>query len=265
MITSTHNPRVQAVRKLQAQAKERRKGQSFVVEGVRLVEEALQAGWTVKQVFFTGQLDERGQAVVDRFAGRRVPIEQVNDTVMSSISETETPQGLLAVVSQQTPPLPPAPDFVLILDRLRDPGNLGTILRTALAAGVQGVLLAPGCVDAWSGKVLRAGMGAHFHLPIHSLRWPDIIGILKGSSTGLRIYLADSGEGIIYTHADFKAPTAIVVGGEAAGAGMEALSLADEKVHIPMPGGGESLNAAVAASILLFEVVRQRGSNKKPD
>jgi TrmH family RNA methyltransferase len=265
MITSVHNPRVQAVRKLQAQAKERREGQSCVVEGVRLAEEVLQANWKVTQVFFTNQLDERGRAVVERFVGRGVPVEEVNDRVMSSVSETETPQGLLAVVSQQTLPLPPALDFMLILDRLRDPGNLGTILRTALAAGVQGVLLAPGCVDAWSGKVLRAGMGAHFRLPIHSLCWPDIRDISREPTPGLKVFLADSAGGIAYTQADLRAPIALIVGGEAAGAGYEAQALADDRVHIPMPGGSESLNAAIATSILLFEVVRQRTANIKPD
>ncbi|HSB65053.1 MAG TPA: RNA methyltransferase, partial [Anaerolineales bacterium] len=174
-----HNPKVQAVRKLQSQARERHLQQAFVVEGVRLCEEALKAGWNTRQVFFTDLLDERGKSVVDGFAGRSAPVETVSQAVMEALSETETPQGLLVVVDQQILPLPPAPDFLLILDGLRDPGNLGSILRTARAAGVQGVLLAPGCVDAWSGKVLRSGMGAHFHLPIHSLHWPDIQGIVK--------------------------------------------------------------------------------------
>ena len=259
MITSVHNPKIQAVRRLQAQVRERREAQAFIVEGVRLAEEVLQSNWVAQQVFFTSGLDERGTAVVEDFRGRDVLVEQVGETVMEAMCETETPQGLLVVVHQQVLPLPPSPDFVLVLDGLRNPGNLGTMLRSAAAAGVQGVLLAPGCVDAWSGKVLRAGMGAHFRLPIHSLGWPEIKGIVKNPSRSLSVYLADSNGGIPYTRIDFRRPLALLVGGEAAGAGAEANGLADERVHIPMWGGSESLNAGVAASILLFEVVRQRG------
>ncbi len=177
---------------------------------------------------------------------------------MKTASETETPQGLLVVLAHRALPIPISPDFLLILDGIRDPGNLGTILRTAAAAGVEAVLLAPGCADAWSPKVLRAAMGAHFHLPIQDLSWPEIRHILKLSDKAMHIYLADSASGIPYTQADFRAPSVLIVGGEAYGAGKDATSLADEKVHIPMPGGSESLNAAVAASILLFEIVRQR-------
>jgi len=259
MITSVHNPKVQAVRKLQDQPKKRREEQAFIIEGVRLAEEALQAGWDAEQVFFTDLLDERGKRIVGEFSARHVPVEPVSSVVMNALSETETPQGLLVVVRQQTLTLPTNPDFLLIIDSVRDPGNLGTIIRSAAAAGVQGVLLAPGCVDAWSGKVLRAGMGAHFHISIYALGWAEIRRIVKGSTGTLKVYLADSAGGVSYTAADFRRPLALVVGGEAVGAGSEALSLSDEKVHIPMPGGSESLNAAIAASILLFEVVRQRG------
>jgi TrmH family RNA methyltransferase len=258
MITSVHNPRIQSIRKLLAHPKERQEQQAFVIEGVRLAEEALQGEWKAQLVLFTDALDERGKAVVDGFSAMGAHAEQVSEAVMKATSETETPQGLLAVLAQQTLPFPHKPDFLLILDGVRDPGNLGTILRTSAAAGVQAVLLAPGCVDAWSPKVLRAGMGAHFRLPIHNLSWLDIKNTLKLPTNRLQTYLADSAGGISYTDADFHAPLALIVGGEAAGAGNEAVSLTDKKVHIPMPGGSESLNAAIAASILLFEVVRQR-------
>ena len=234
--------------------------QAFVIEGVRLAEEALQGAWKARLVLFTETSGKRAQVVVDGFAARGAVVEQVSETVMKAISETETPQGLLVVLEQQTLPLPKGSDFLLILDAVRDPGNLGTVLRTSAAAGVQAVLLAPGCADAWSPKVLRAGMGAHFQLPIHSMSWKDIQRSLKQAPGNMRVYLADSAGGIAYTKADFRTPLALIVGGEAAGAGSEAASMADEKVHIPMPGGSESLNAAVAASILLFEVVRQRSN-----
>jgi TrmH family RNA methyltransferase len=258
MITSVHNPRIQAVRKLQTQAKVRRKEQAFVIEGVRLAEESLHARWTAQQVFYTDQLDERGKAVVDGFSTLVVPAEQVTGAVMKAVSETETPQGLLVVLKMHLLPIPAFPNFLLILDGMRDPGNLGAILRVAAGAGVQAVLLAPGSVDAWSPKVLRAGMGAHFHLPVHSLSWQDITLSLKRPDHSLQVYLADSAGGIEYTDADFCSPMALIVGGEASGAGSESLTLADQKVHIPMPVGSESLNAAIAAGILLYEIVRQR-------
>jgi TrmH family RNA methyltransferase len=260
MITSVHNSRVQEVRKLQAQAKKRREEQAFVVEGVRLAEEALKAGWEVNLVLYTDQLDARGMGLVEQFEMRGVPAEQVTPAVMKSLSETETPQGLLVVLNLNPIPIPASLHFLLILDGLRDPGNLGTVLRTAAAVGVQAVLLAPGCADAWSPKVLRAGMGAHFRIPVQALHWEEITQLVKGQSKPMKVYLADSAAGLPYTDADFHSPLALIVGGEASGAGSESAFLANLKVHIPMPGGSESLNAAIAASIILFEVLRQRGT-----
>jgi TrmH family RNA methyltransferase len=260
MITSVHNPKVQAIRKLQTQSRTRREEGKFVIEGVRLAEEALGSSWQVQEVWFTDQLDERGKPVLDGFAARGVPVEQVAQPVMKAVSETETPQGILVVLRLQTLPIPQNPNFILVLDGVRDPGNLGTILRTAAAAGVQAVLLAPGCADAFAPKVIRSGMGAHFRLPILHPGWEDIHRILKTPGRNLRVYLADSTGGSAYTQVDFKSPMALIVGGEAGGSGSDAALLADEKVHIPMPGGSESLNVGIAASILIFEVIRQRGT-----
>lgn len=260
MITSVQNPRIQSVRKLQAQAKARRQEQAFVVEGVRLVEEALEAGWQSHLVLYTSDLSERGLALVERFQQLGVPNEQVSSEVMETASDTQTPQGVLAVVAMRKLPLPAAVDFLLVADGLRDPGNLGTLLRTAAAAGVQGVLLPPGAVDPFSPKVVRSAMGAHFRLPVLCLEWESIREILHPPSMGPRfqVYVADSAGGVSYTQADFTRPTALIVGGEAEGAGMLAQELADARLHIPMPGKIESLNAAVAAAILIFEVLRQR-------
>ncbi len=180
--------------------------------------------------------------------------------VLKAAGDTETPQGILAVLPIRSLPLPPAPDFTLILDEMRDPGNLGTILRTACAAGVQAVLLSPGSADLYAPKVVRSAMGAHFRLPVHALDWPAIHSYLtsEGSERSLLRYLADSQKGQPYYQADFGSPLALIVGGEAEGAGREARELATGPVHIPMPGKAESLNAAAAAAVLLFEVVRQR-------
>jgi TrmH family RNA methyltransferase len=261
MITSVRNPKIQQIRNLLNHPKARREMQAFVVEGVRLVEEALLSGWEAKWVLHTDDLPPRGQVVVQNFAARGAVIETISPQVLKAVSDTETPQGILAVLTMRSLPIPPAPDFILILDGLRDPGNMGTILRTAVAAGVQAVLLPRGATDPFAPKVVRSAMGAHFHIPVHTLSWAEIQTCVKpsGKAIPLVVYLADSSGGSAYTRADFRTPLALIVGGEAAGAGAEAQSLADAHVHISMPGEAESLNAAIAAAILMFEVVRQRG------
>jgi TrmH family RNA methyltransferase len=174
---------------------------------------------------------------------------------MKSISETETPQGILAVLELTQLPIPNHPDFVLIPDQIRDPGNLGTLLRTAAAAGVQAVLLPPETTDAFAPKVVRSGMGAHFRLPIRSLNWEEVEQVVRSAS--LQVFLADM-DGQSCWETDLRQPVALVIGGEADGAGESARKLAHQKISIPMNGNVESLNAGVAGSVLIFEVVRQR-------
>jgi TrmH family RNA methyltransferase len=255
-ITSSHNPRLARVRALMEKRRQREEEQAFVVEGVRLVEEGISAGWQAELVLFSGDLSERGQASLDRFASLGVETLEVAPRLMESVAGTETPQGLLAVFHRQTLPLPDRLNFALITDNLRDPGNLGTLLRSAAAAGVQAVLLSHGTTDAFAPKVLRAGMGAHFHLPVLSLTWDEIRAMC--SERGLRVFLAEAAEGAACWDLDLRRPLAMMVGSEAEGASREAKALAYEPICIPMPGKSESLNAAIAASILLFEVVRQR-------
>jgi len=142
----------------------------------------------------------------------------------------------------------------LILDKIRDPGNLGTLLRSAQAAGVDLVLIPPETSDPFAPKVVRSGMGAHFRLPILHADWNEIRARLGKTP----VYLAETENAIPCWETDFKSALALVVGGEAEGASPEARELASQNVVIPMPGGMESLNAAVAGSVLMFEVVRQR-------
>lgn len=260
MITSIRNPKIQWVRSLQARARNRRAEQAFVIEGVRLVEEAAAAGLAPLLVIHTPGLSERAQAALGAICSLDTPAFEVSETVFQAASDTQTPQGLLAVLPWPKLPLPPSLDPILIPDAVRDPGNLGTILRAAAAAGVGAVLLPPESVDPFAPKVVRAGMGAHFRLPIHALSWEKIQAYLDQPVAGLprRTFLAAAGMGLPYTQADFGPPLALIVGGEAAGAGPGARELAHDWVHIPMPGGGESLNVALATGILLFEILRQR-------
>jgi len=254
MITSTHNSKVQLARSLLGRSRERRKTDAFVAEGVRLVEEALVVGWPFQFVLAGERLKERGRALVADLQSRGVEVEIVTNDLMQSVSETETSQGILAILDNLLLPVPQALSFALILDQIRDPGNLGTLLRTAAAAGVQAVFLPPETADAFAPKVVRAGMGAHFRLPIHALNWDDI----RTHTDGLQIHLADTEGAISCWEVDFRSPLALIVGGEADGASRLAQGLATSKLCIPMPGMTESLNAAVAGAILMFEVVRQR-------
>jgi len=253
MITSAHNPKVQLVHSLLGRPKERREAKAFVAEGVRLVEEALSTGWSMQFVLYAPGLGERGRELIKMLVAKNIEVEQVSDTLLNSISETETSQGILAVLDHSLPSIPQSLNFVLIPDSIRDPGNLGTLLRTADAAAVQAVFLPPETTDAFAPKVVRAGMGAHFRLPIHSLTWEEI----RTATRSLKVYLADM-QGSPCWQADFRLPLALIVGGEADGATEAARKLSNMSVSIPMPGKAESLNAGVAGEILLFEVVRQR-------
>jgi len=254
MLTSTKNPRIQQIRKLQKSARVRRETGSYLVEGVRLVEEALEAGCRPELILYTENINLRGQKILTGFKNHGVEVQLVSSHVMQAASDTQTPQGILAVLPLLSLPIQKHPNFFMILDGVRDPGNLGTILRTSLAAGVDGVLLPPGGVDPFSPKVVRAAMGAHFQLSINLMDW----GGIKSRLREFTVFLAESLEGQPYYKSNFDTPVAIIIGGEAQGAGSQAQKLADSRVHIPMPGKSESLNAAVAAAILMFEVARQR-------
>jgi TrmH family RNA methyltransferase len=225
---------------------------------VRLVEEALAAGWSFRYALHSPELTQRGQALVSNLKAADVDIEPVAENLMAALAETETPQGILAVLDLVDLPIPDAPTFVLIPDSIRDPGNLGTLLRTAEAAGVQAVFLPPETTDAFAPKIVRAGMGAHFRLPIIALAWDEIQRITV--SLKLTVILADMESGIPCWQADFRPPLALIIGGEAEGASQPARQLAETQVHIPMPGKAESLNAAIAGAVLMFEVTRQRSN-----
>jgi TrmH family RNA methyltransferase len=260
MITSVHNPKIKQIRALLTRRKDRQEAGVFVLEGIRLVEDAVRAGWSPLLAVYSSPLTARGEKLIEQMRQGGVQIEEAEAAVMRSLSDTETPQGLLAIVPRRKLPLPLELDFLLIADNLRDPGNLGAILRSAAAAGVQAVLLPPGTVDAFSPKVVRSAMGAHFHLPILELDWKEIQSLLKGKGSvqPIRILAAESDHGQAIWQEDLRQPVALLVGSEAEGPSPQGLSLADQVVHIPMPGQSESMNAAAAAAILLFEVVRQR-------
>jgi TrmH family RNA methyltransferase len=253
MITSSQNPKLKLVRSLMGRPKERREANAFVAEGVRLIEEAVTAGWKFQFVLYSDGLNERGQDLLKVLIAHRIDVEEVAGDLLQKLSDTETPQGILAVLDLATLPLPESPNFVLIPDQIRDPGNLGTLLRTAAATGVQAVLLPPETTDPFAPKVMRSGMGAHFRIPVCEATWEQI----KAYTSGLDVVLADM-HGVVCWEADLTRPFALMVGSEAEGASADGRKLATRKVSLPMAAKVESLNAGVAGSVLMFEVVRQR-------
>lgn len=257
MITSNQNSKIKLVRALLGRSKERREAGAFVAEGVRLVEEAAKTNWNFRFVLFDETLSERGKLQAENLKSRGVDVEEVSASVMKSISETEAPQGILAVLEFTNLPIPQSTNFILIPDQIRDPGNLGTLLRSAAASGVQAVLLPPETTDAFAPKVLRSGMGAHFRLSIHSMSWEEI----GKAVTGLQVYVADM-EGQPCWETDLCNPVGLIIGSEAEGASESARKLTNGKISIPMSGEIESLNAGVAGSVLMFEVMRQRNSKQ---
>jgi len=260
MITSIQNPKIQRIRDLLVHSRSRSEQKAFVIEGIRLVEEAVQSGVKLESLYYSSQINQRGMALIEKMRLAGFLTEEVESSLLNRLSDTETSQGILAVMPEQKASLPDALDFTLILDSIRDPGNMGTILRTACAAGVKAVFISPECVDIYSPKVLRSAMGAHFHIPILEKNWQMIKSDIYGRSVDPVIYLADVCQGEPLWKCDLTLPVGLIISSEASGASAEAIAFADHKIHIPMPGGFESLNASIAAAILLFEVVRQRSN-----
>lgn len=256
VITSTANDSVKYVRSLYRR-RVRYGERAFVAEGLRTVEEALKTGLRPTFIFHTSAVlaSARAVAIVSQSGQRGAHVSIVSEPVMAAMADTVTPSGILAVLPMPAAGVPPRSQWVLILDRVRDPGNLGTILRAALAAGVDLAVTTAGTVDVYSPKVVRSAMGAHFSLNL----WVDQDWTAVGNAlSGLQVLIACPERGAPYWEIDWRRPTALVIGGEAEGVAAEAEQLASGFVTIPMRSGVESLNAAMAASVLLFEAARQR-------
>lgn len=261
MITSIKNPKIRIVRDLISAKKHRNAAQAMVLEGVRLVEEALKANAEIRQCMFSKNLSERGKSLLIEIEQRANQIEEVSPDLMDRISDTQTSQGILLICSTPAIPFPQTPDFILALDLIGDPGNLGTILRTAAALEIDGIFLTPGTTDPFAPKVLRAAMGAQLHLPIC---W-KAAGEIKEfcSKTGHQLLLTISLMNCSRScwEADLTQPICLVIGSEANGVSSELQLLSDACLRIPIGNKTESFNAAIAAGILMYEVKRQR--NKK--
>lgn len=261
MITSRENTRVKWMRNL-LEAKGRKQEGCFLIEGAILADEALSAAMQPRLILYDSaalQASRRGRLLLERMDSLHG--EEVSALVLQSVCDTVTPQGIVVAL-----PIAPAPKtlpesgLVVVLDALRDPGNAGAILRTAEAAGCVAVVATRDSVDLYSPKVVRAAMGAHLRLPLMTdVDWAHLESMLAGRG----VYLAEAGSGQPYFAIDWTKPAALVIGNETEGLRPAAQRCASGRVSIPMPGRAESLNAAVAASIIIFESVRQNLSLHK--
>lgn len=256
-LTGLQNPLVKAAAELK-QKKYRQQRGEFLAEGLRTVEEAV-AFKAAQQLFYTATEDERTLRLLEQAAALQVKLVCVSEAVMKKIADTETPQGIIAVCRMQEKPLEQllaSGRMLLVLDRVGDPGNIGTMLRTADAAGVGGIILLKGTADIYAPKTVRSSMGSLFHVPILSgVTEQEFIDNAK--KAGYQLLVTALGGADNLYQADLKGRLAFVMGNEAGGVSATLLQQADKRVFIPMCGKAESLNVAMAAGIIMFEAMRR--------
>jgi TrmH family RNA methyltransferase len=272
MLSSPSNKRIQWLHSLH-QAKGRQEAGAFLLEGPHLLEAALEAHVRPLLIVYDPEdlsRSEDGIRLMGRIgqaAASAVEVFTASPAAIERASETRTPQGVVAAVALEDVTSEKVRarrrgrmrPIVLVVDTLADPGNLGTLLRTALAADADEALLSTGCADPCAPKVVRAGAGAHFLLPIRAgLAWEEITKRLRGSPAVHQILLAETDADTPYFAADLAQRTGLIVSNEAHGPSAGAKKLATRRIAIPMFNKVESLNAAVAGSVILFEAARQR-------
>lgn len=254
-LQSRDNPQFKHWLKLTQQAGARRKHQQTLLDGVHLLAAALEAGCCPLAVCYPANipLNEEIDTLLQRLP-RQTRQFTLASALFRELSPVASPTGILACIPWCSPPMPTQPGFALLLEAIQDPGNLGSILRTAAAAGVEAVYCSDACVDVWSPKVLRGGMGAHFRLAIaercdlsaYALHFDGKV--VATSLTGQTDLFA----------LDLRSSVAFILGNEGAGISPALQALASEQVRIPMQTGMESLNVAASAAICCFETLRQR-------
>ena len=255
-IISKQNETIKRIKSLEKK-KYREKYSEILLEGYRLIEEAFDSGLIIKTVLYIESIDKKKAILVDRLSTSGAEVIEADEEVFEYISDTVNSQGLLAIAkmpSNEFEDIPGKPQgFMIYLDCMQDPGNLGTVIRTADAAGADCVAISSGSVDAYNAKVLRSAMGSVFHLPvIQKINGEKFIKDLKCS--GYRVIAADLNGAKPYIKMEYGDKTCLVIGNEGSGIRDEILDICDESVKIPIIGCAESLNAAVAAGILLYDI-----------
>ncbi|MDO8313546.1 MAG: RNA methyltransferase [Sideroxyarcus sp.] len=254
-VTSRDNAFYKSLLKLSSSGRERREAGQTLLDGPHLLRAFLDAGCKPLHLLVNEQATQDAEisALLETCAD--LPQTQLDDALFAQLSELKTPNGLLALIAIPQPALEPShSQFALLLEDIQDPGNLGSMLRSAAGAGCDAVFLSQGCADAWSPKVLRAGMGGHFALQIHDAA--DLSGIAH-EFTGKILAASLQANKSIYD-CNLRGKLAFAIGNEGAGLSPVLLDEVQEQFIIPMPGKVESLNAAAATAVCLFEAVRQR-------
>jgi RNA methyltransferase, TrmH family len=243
-IQSSKNPVVKQWKKLLTK-KGRDQSLTYIVEGFHLVEEALKQDDTVIELILV-----EGVEIPNKWNPDGIEMVHVSEEVGKALADTETTQGVFAVCRQKDSEALNESKTFLLLDGLQDPGNIGTIIRTAEASGIDAIVLGKGTVDLYNPKVLRSAQGSHFHLPIIKGDLSEIIPVLK--EKGIPVYGTALENGEEYTTVKTQESYALIVGNEGSGMSGEILSLTDQNLYIPIYGKSESLNVAIAAGILLY-------------
>jgi TrmH family RNA methyltransferase len=259
LITSPANQTIKLARSLHRR-RMRYRERALLVEGTRAIQTAAELAVPIRALLIDdSRIESLDSALLRQLSDIARRTLRVDPALFAELADTEHPQALIAVCDLPDVPLPTDCSFVVALDAVRDPGNLGTLVRSCAAAGVDGLALLPGCVDPFNPKAVRASVGAVFALPIRQFATlADVIS--EGFLDEPIVVTADADGAIDYDTFDWSGPAIAVIGGEADGTTDEARTYADFVVRIPMAPGIESLNAAVAGSILAFEVARQRRS-----
>jgi TrmH family RNA methyltransferase len=262
IIRSRTNPLVKRLRAL----KDRGAGSDLaLIEGFTLLEEALAAGLQIVEAAVTPDAEEtaRAQDLLHQLSRRRTPVRRVAASVLESLSEAETSQGLVALARRpefEEDAIYAPPALVIVAAGLQNPGNVGAVLRAAEAAGATGAYLTRGTADPFSWKALRGAMGSAFRVPhVRGLAAGEVLERLR--RRGVAVLAAAAGTGDRYDSTDLRRPVAFLLGQEAGGLDADLFAAADGRITIPMAGGAESLNVAVAAGVLLFEAARQRAAD----
>lgn len=269
MITSTANRQMKNLTLLMKKAKERKKQRVFVVEGVRMIEEAPMEWITAVYVSESFLQNERNLALLEKLQQgvneRMYILETVSDPVFRAVSDTQTPQGILAVVRmpeyELSDLLQKAEPVLLILESIQDPGNLGTMLRSGEGAGISGVIFNHETADLFNPKTIRSTMGSIYRVPF--LETQDMMQTLDAlKAAGVTLYAADLDGSTDYDKPDYTKASGFLIGNEGSGLSKEVVEMADACVRIPMEGSVESLNAAISGSLFLYEAIRQRRRKK---
>lgn len=251
-IESKNNNLFKEIKKLK-EKKHRVKNNKYIIEGLRFVDEALKSGVSIDSIIFTENFKEKNEEFFSNIP-ENIRLIQMNEALLKQLCSTENPQGVLGVVNMQNKELKGG-ELVILVDKVQDPGNMGTIIRTAHAAGASGIIMTKGTVDIYNDKTLRSTMGSIFYIPVVEDDSLEYVKSLK--EEGYKLVVSSLQGKNNFFEENLQGKVIIAVGNEGNGVSDEVYEISDIKVKIPMPGNAESLNVAVATSVMIYEKIRQ--------